>query len=825
MKTFSNNSEVQLPSARALKIGAWRLFLHLGILLILSQLAYASPPVLKRLHPWGAQRGKTQTLTLVGEKLTIGLKVITTLPGTLARLLPPKDSAEPGTRLPFLLELPGDAPVGLYPIRVRNDQGLSNILLFSVGDLPEAAEQESNGDPQQSQLIPVPVIINGTLDEGDRDYYRFSARAGQKLVFEVEASRAGSAIDPVIQILDSQGREIAHNNDAPGLGVDSQVEVEFPAAGNYVVQVHESRFSRQEQNFYRLKVGSFSYAEGLFPLGWRRGEVADVMLFGGNLEEPVNVTLDLGQPPSVKSVPIRLPKAEPEASLPFNFVLSDLPEVLEPGDDSEAFLEPSTVMNGRISRSGEVDKYRLRVVPGEHWAIAMEAASLGTSPLDGVITVYGPEGKSLVSVDDLSFLSFRSGSSFPASNADPRVVFEVPEGVQEVLVAVEDLHGRGGPTFGYRLQAIPSPDFDLEMVEPFLNVPANGSRSVTVNVTRHGYEGPIHLSVAPEVSQSFTVEGGYIGPSMTLEGRPLGGMQGILSLTARPQARPSLWKLEVWGEGEWKGQKIRRRARNPGMVTPVKGSQLKKDPVFGLRPANYPPVEAHWLGLGLPTAITRTAPVKLQVTEKRVHAVPGTLRKIPIHLEWEGQLPIEFNLKGGYLVTLKKKAHKIDDETRMGTVTLKVSGAARDILSEIDVVLQGKIKLDGSTVVVESTAFRLAIVPAYTIELVAEPLELIPGGQAELKGTIRREPLVSGPLMTKVNELPEHVFCPPVEIPPDSSELRVSCRADRSAERGEFEIELVSSAEIDTGKKKLRYSIPPIKSRLIVLGPSGERSK
>ena len=814
---------MQLAPERALKIGVRRLGSLLGTLLIVSPLAYASPPVLKKLHPWGGQRGKTQTLTLEGENLTIGLEVITTLPGTLARLLPPKDSANPGTRLPFLLELPGDAPVGPYPIRVRNDQGLSNVLLFSVGDLPEAAEQESNGNPQRSQIIPVPIIINGTLDEGDRDYYRFPARAGQKLVFEVEAHRAGSAVDPVIQVLDAQGREIAHNNDAPGLGVDSRVEVEFPAAGDYAVQVHESRFSRQEQNFYRLKVGSFSYAEGLFPLGWRRGEVVDVMLLGGNLEGPVRVAPDLGQPPSVQSVPIRLPRANPQASLPFHFVLSDLPEVLESEDDSESFLEPSTVMNGRISRPGEVDKYRLRVVPGERWVIEMEAASLGTSPLDGIITVYGVGGKSLISADDLSF---RGRFSASRPNLDPRVVFEAPEGVQEVLVAVEDLQGRGGPTFGYRLRAVPSPpDFDLQVVEPLLNVPADGSASVTVNVTRHGYEGPIRLSVSPDVSQGFTVEGGYIGPSLVFQGRPLGGMQGILSLTARPEAQPSLWEIEVWGEGEWKGQKIRRRARHPGMLTPVKGSQFKRDPIFGLRKVNYRPVQARWLRLGLPTAITRAAPVKLQVAEKRVHAVAATFRKIPFHLERESQLPIEFNLKGGYFITLQKKDHKIDDETRTGTITLRVSGDAQDILSEVDVVLQGKMKRNGSTVTVESPAFRLAFVSAYALDLAADPLELTPGGQAELQGTIRREPVVSGPLVTKVNELPEHVFCPPVEIPLDSSELRVSCRADRSAEPGEYEIELVSSAEIDDGRQKRRYSIPPIKSRLIVLGPNGESSQ
>ncbi len=84
------------------------------------------------------------------------------------------------------------------------------------------------------------------------------------------------------------------------------------------------------------------------------------------------------------------------------------------------------------------------------------------------------------------------------------------------------------------------------------------------------------------------------------------------------------------------------------MLTPAKGSQFKRDPIFGLRQMNYRPVRVHWLRLGLPTAITRAAPAKLRVAEKRVHAVAATFRKIPFHLERQGQLPIEFNLKGGH---------------------------------------------------------------------------------------------------------------------------------------------------------------------------------
>ena len=134
------------------------------------------------------------------------------------------------------------------------------------------------------------MLINGKLVGPDIDNYTFHAAAGQKLVFEVEARRAGSAIDPAIEIFDAAGHEIARNDDAPALGVDSRLEVTFPKAGDYRVAVHDSKFSDQAQNFYRLKIAKFDYADSLFPLGGPKG--TEVTLSGGNLAKPVKVKAD-----------------------------------------------------------------------------------------------------------------------------------------------------------------------------------------------------------------------------------------------------------------------------------------------------------------------------------------------------------------------------------------------------------------------------------------------------------------------------------------------------------------------------------------------------
>src|SRR3989442_14971865 len=98
---------------------------------------------------------------------------------------------------------------------------------------------------------------------------------------EVEARRMGSAIDPVLEVLDSAGHRVAYNDDAPGLGVDSRVEVTFPKTGTYYAVVHDSKYNEQPITVYRLKIGSYAYADCIFPLGWQRGKSVDVTFIGG----------------------------------------------------------------------------------------------------------------------------------------------------------------------------------------------------------------------------------------------------------------------------------------------------------------------------------------------------------------------------------------------------------------------------------------------------------------------------------------------------------------------------------------------------------------
>ncbi len=794
------------------KKAGWSLWLC--VLVVSVDLLGAPAPVLNDLSPRGAQRGKAIRLTLTGVSLE-GASIVSSLPGSFTPL-GPKEGKSPDAEISFLVELKPDAALGLYPIRVKTDDGISNVLLFSVGTFPEVGEEESdpraseysNDSPERAQSVSVPVAINGKLRGYDQDFYRFQAKKGERLVLEVEARRAGSAVDPMLRVFDAAGKEIARNDDAPGLGVDARLEVTFPGDGEYVVQVHDSKFSAQAQNFYRLKIGAFTYASGIFPMGWRRGEQAEVELFGGNLPAPVKVRADLSAVGANQRFAL-VPLPGTVGSLPFPFAVSDRREILEPEAAGPAPLEPETVVNGRISKPNEVDRYRLAVSPGDYWMVELQNASLGTSRLYGVLTIYDAKGKKLASAGDTEKepdLSFLVSAGDTAT--DPYLAFKVPPDVREVVVAVEDLLRRGGPEFGYRLVAEKQPpDFALTLATPFVNIPLKSSVSVVATAERRGYLGPIKLSI-PDAPEDLMVEGGHIPGEVGAQTLQRISRQGMLTITPKPGAKPRTLELAVVGEAALEdGRVIRRRAAGPGMVTGVRGIKQKA-------------FVAPWLGLELPVTVVKERPAALEVVSPRnVRLIQGK----EFDVEWKlvrrmpGIRPPmrvnDVNVPGvGNLRVLRGKSKEGGDSgiltmvTTVGTPPMK-----------FDMLIEATVNIEGRDERITAPAITFDVVQGYTIDAPAKAAVLAPGQKTDLAGSIHWEPDFTAPVTVKAENLPLAVSCRPSVLAPGAAEFRLACEAGASAAPGEYEIELTTASTLaGRDKENVPYTIPPVKARLVI---------
>ncbi len=795
----------------------------------------AAAPELTELAPRGAERGKSLTLTLVGANLAEGAQVLSTLPATFTPLTPPQEKMEVGHKLPFLVELKADAAVGVYPIRVQTPDGLSNILLFTVGAFPEVIEQESKAESREhlndsietAERIDPPVTVNGTLNGPDRDYYRIHAKHGQRLVLEVEARRAGSAIDPVLRIVDSAGKQIARSEDAPGLGLDSRIDVTFPRDGDYYAVVHDARFSQQKQNFYRLKVASFPFADGIFPLGWKRGEKIDVEFFGGSLKAPVKVAADLSAlTPKMEITRVTVP-GEP-GSLPFLFVVGDLPESIEPSRTSPAeavTLEPSTVMNGRISKAGEIDRYKLLMSPGDQWELELRARGLGTSRLNGVVAVYGADGKKLGSAGDKPpkedvFSLLAAGRT----SSDPWLDLKVPSGVHEVVVTVEDLLGRGGPGYAYRLVARKQPpDFKLTVQEPFINVPAKGTVAVNVSVDRRGFVWPIQLSV-DGLGDDYIVEGGHIPGEWKDDAYSI-SRRGMLTITAKPGAKPKkLVELAVWGEGKTEdGGVVRRKAQCLGMITDVAGGTGIAD-AEGRE--NQSPFVAPWLGLDLPVVVGKEesgtivpeAPRLLRLVQGTGYPLKWSFKPRNPDARPPENVGVDVNSPSAAEIGVRRAKSEKKEEKYAEHGEFSLLTTTHTSPEKYDLVMFAESK-DEYAEALLTPAITLEVVQGYSVAGPKAPVTVQPGGKAELAGGFHREPEFTNSVSIQAEYLPAHVSCQPAELRQGATEYRLSCEAEASAKPGEYEFQLTpSSVVVGLDKRETPYKIAPVTAKLIISG-------
>jgi hypothetical protein len=82
-----------------------------------------------------------------------------------------------------------------------------------AGEMSTVSEVEPNTLPTEAQTVAIPATMTGSIAGGvdgriDEDCFRFTARAGEEWVLEVNAARAQSPLDSYLEVLTSDGRPI-----------------------------------------------------------------------------------------------------------------------------------------------------------------------------------------------------------------------------------------------------------------------------------------------------------------------------------------------------------------------------------------------------------------------------------------------------------------------------------------------------------------------------------------------------------------------------------------------------------------------------------------
>lgn len=443
-----------------------------------------SPPRVNAAAPFSIRRGEEIQVEVAGQFLAEVQSVgIFHANGFEARILP----AEHGSneKLKLALKALSDAEPGERELRLISGGGVSNPLRGFVDQYPTLAEAESNDSADHAQAIRLPIVLAGSIQAaGDADRYRFDARKGQTLIFDVQASRLGSALDATVSVFDSAGREIAANNDYHG--ADSFIAFNVPDDGSYAIEIRDLQYRGGGGYFYRLVAGEIPYLEALEPMTAQRGGVVNARAMGYNLQDGQDIRLDLTHA-SAGRIDIRA-KSRFGTSNVLPFEITDLAATVEnePNDDpakADTISVPVEI-TGVISKDDDQDNFRFKLESKQSMSFEIVAGRLG-SRLDALLTLKKASGEVIEMNDD-------------AAMVDARIVRELEAG--DYIISVRDLTYHGGPDYAYRLKVQSSfadgRDFAIRLQPDNPLIHRGASTKLWCDVSRlNGYDLPITLGI------------------------------------------------------------------------------------------------------------------------------------------------------------------------------------------------------------------------------------------------------------------------------------------------------------------------------------------
>ena len=459
------------------------------------------------------------------------------------------EAAKPATETEAELSVTTEAAaeVGVRELRALGDEGYSNLRLVRVDDLEPLAEVEPNDTPAQSQSLQAGTAVDANMSDKEYDYFHIDLKQGERVVFEVEAQRLGQPIVPVLTLFDSSGRALAQATETRGLDHDARLVVEPPRDGLYRLQVRDALFGGGERVYYRLRVIRGHAATAVFPLAAPRGSTVSLEASGGTLVTPLTRELHVA-----KDAPRWLPAGsfdDPNGPVvvPMRlFVTEESRDLLENSTSARPEGMPIDVgrpVNGRVSKPGEVDRYRVSVQKGKPVQVRIRASEMG-SWLDSVVRVVDDNGVLQTENDDAGVNQpNQDGNPFNAqtpSQADSRLEL-ASQTDAELTIEVFDRFGEGGPEYGYRLEVGPSePDFQVGLLFGDPNLDRRRVIGQQTQLPRGpGSNGAINLKPGTSVPLNFLVtsDGGISKLQVRAEGLPEGVSAAPVNVTLPGSSR------------------------------------------------------------------------------------------------------------------------------------------------------------------------------------------------------------------------------------------------------------------------------------------------
>jgi hypothetical protein len=210
---------------------------------------------------------------------------------------------------------------GWHPARYAKDNTSTNEVSVLTSPYPQYAAGSGSDSIETAESIELPCGVSGRISEADgTQYFSFEATKGERYSFEVEAHRHGLPLDPVIEVLNSDGKVLVEVDDSRGsphagfwVAKDGILRFTAPADGRYYVSIRDLNGRGGDHFVYYLNAqpdgpdfelfGEYYYA--MLAPGTRMMWFARINRLNG-FDGPVTIGIE-GLPPGVEMTPATIP--------------------------------------------------------------------------------------------------------------------------------------------------------------------------------------------------------------------------------------------------------------------------------------------------------------------------------------------------------------------------------------------------------------------------------------------------------------------------------------------------------------------------------------
>ena len=479
-------------------------------------------PQLVSVFPIGGQQGTTYRTAIRGHSLDGAYALWFAFPAFEAKVLtleedpdqpePEKrdeDDCEPPViqRLEVDIRVPSEADFGRHLFRVVTPQGVSNPLELYIHGEDALHEQAGSHElPSQAQpLAGYPAAIHGRIHEvGEVDYYSFTARKGQELLFEAFSS---AAMDPAVTLYEPTGswfdpdraiRLAFHDEPVsyPGRTTEPSLTYQFQKDGDFLVRVNGFWGHGSPDHSYVLRIVRPTSNGGRQQNGRSHGNPEwNERTWTRKLHPDRMETL------WSRAVPELAPRSEDsDESESSNHgavaAILEIPVVDADAEPTKAPVEipvPALVV-GTVEHPGDIDRVRFSIKEGDRLVLEVQTPEKTLPLMNPYLRVVDAEGVEAFT----NIYSHINANGVVAKQIHPKTTYAFPRDGEFTLEIRDITANYGDREMRYRVLVRPQvPHMGAVHVEKdYLNLVAGEAKKLSVTTDQEeGYNGYVVLSI------------------------------------------------------------------------------------------------------------------------------------------------------------------------------------------------------------------------------------------------------------------------------------------------------------------------------------------